>query len=137
LSLNGTGSIVSIEPPKEEWDLIFTQFTNIFYDEDPPLPYLVTGCIINRNVVEVCQVYDKDFEAITIEDIDKCPFSKNINTIGYDWKIYDFDTGQYKVYSNQNYIIKSTEDKYYKLHFIDYYDQQGNKGTPTFEFQEL
>jgi len=137
LSLNGNGSIVSIQPPKEDWDIVFTQYINIFYDENPALPYLVTGCITNRNKVEVAQVFDKDFVAMTLNDVGSYSFSSNINTIGYDWKFYDFGTGQFTVFTNQNYIIKSTEGKYYKLHFIDFYDNFGNKGTPTFEFQEL
>ncbi|NQX98779.1 MAG: hypothetical protein HRT73_13000 [Flavobacteriales bacterium] len=137
LSLNSSGSIASIQPLKEDWDIVFTQYINIFYDQDPPLPYLVTGTITNRNKVEVAQVFDKDFSAITLADVANYSLSPNINTIGYDWKFYDFDTGQYAVDVNQNYIIKSTEGKYFKLHFIDFYNTSGIKGTPTFEFQEM
>jgi hypothetical protein len=135
LSLNG--NLASVQPPKENWDLAFTQYTNIFYDETPITPYLVAGCLSNRNNVEVAQVFNKDFNNITIADVNNYPFSTNINTIGYSWKEYDFNTSTYIIYYTKNYIIKSTEGKYYKLHFIDFYDNLGIKGTPTFEFQEL
>jgi len=135
LSLDG--KLVSIEPPKEDWDLVFTQYTNIFYDEVPVTPYLVSGCLSNRNKVEVAQVFNKDFNSITISDVTNYSFSNYINTIGYSWKEYDFDTSTYIIYYAKNYLIKSTEGKYYKLHFIDFYDSFGIKGTPTFEFQEL
>lgn len=137
LSLIGVGSTLSIQPSKEDWDLVFTQYTHIFYDEDPPNPYLVTGVLMNRNKVEVAQVFDKDFSSITLTDVDAYSFSIEINTLGYDWKYYEPTTGQYTVLLDKNYIIKSAEGKYFKLHFIDFYNNFGAKGTPTFEFQEL
>ena len=135
LSLNG--NLANIEPPNENWDLAFTQYTYIFYDETPITPYLVTGCLSNRNKVEVAKVFDKDFADITLSDINNYTFSTDIDVIGYSWKEYDFNTSSYIIYYSKNYIIKSTEGKYYKIHFIDFYDTFGIKGTPTFEFQEL
>lgn len=133
LSLDG--NLAAIAPPKEDWDLHFSQYTHFYYNDGTT--YLVTGCLSNRNKVEVTPVFDKAFTDITIDDVATHTFSKNINTIGFDWKEYDFDEGSYIIYYTKNYIIKSTEGKYYKLHFIDFYDNFGIKGTPTFEFQEL
>ena len=70
-------------------------------------------------------------------DKESYSFSNNINTIGYDWKEYSFSSGSYTIFTDKNYIIKSTEGKYFKFHFIDFYDALGTKGTPIFEFQEL
>jgi hypothetical protein len=133
--LSLSGGIVSVEPPKEDWDISFTQYTHYYYNGQTT--YLVTGCLGNRNKVEIAQVFNIDFTTITLSDINNYIFSDNINTIGYDWKAYSFSTGSYTIFSDKNYIIKSTEGKYYKLHFIDFYDSTGTKGTPTFEFQEL
>ena len=133
--LSLSGGIVSVEPPKADWDISFTQYTHYFYNNQAT--YLVSGCLGNRNKVEIAQAFNKDFTALTLNDINNYTFSTNINTIGYDWKEYSFATGSYTVFSDKNYIIKSTEGKYYKLHFIDFYDSNGIKGTPTFEFQEL
>jgi hypothetical protein len=121
---------------KEEWDIQFTQYTHIF-EGNPPTPYLVSGALSNRYMVDVAEVFDKDFSEITLEDATIYPFSKDINTIGYDWKEYSFNSGGYSIFSDKNYLIKTAEGKYYKFHFIDFYDASGNKGTPTFEFQEL
>lgn len=133
--LSLSGNLVAIEPPKEGWDISFTQYTHFYHNDQTT--YLVTGCVGNRNKVKITQLFDKDFSTITINDINNYAFSKNINNIGFDWKEYNFGTGKYTVFSDKNYIIKSTEGKYYKLHFIDFYDGLGIKGTPTFEFQEL
>lgn len=130
-----TNSLVTVEPPKEDWDISFTQFSHYFHDHE--LAYLVTGVLTNRNGVEVVQVYDKDFLDITSEDLSQYQFSTALNVIGYDWKYYAFSEGTYLTKPEKNYIIKSTEGIYYKLHFIDFYNAQGDKGTPTFELQEL
>ena len=134
LSLDG--NIVSAQPEKGGWDLVFSQYTHVF-EGNPPTPYLVTGCLSNRNKVEVAAVFDKDFDSITLDDKESYSFYSEINSIGYNWKEYSFSTGSYTIFIDKNYIIKSTEEKYYKFHFIDFYDALGAKGNPTFEFQEL
>lgn len=137
LALNSTNNIVSIEPEKATWDLAFSQYMHIFYEQGLPTPYLVNGVLSNRNNVEIATIFNKDFEAITIDDVSTSNFSTSINTIGYNWKEYSFMTASFIIFNRQNYLIKSTEGKYFKLHFIDFYDNLGTKGTPTFEFQEL
>lgn len=135
LSLDG-GSIKDIEPSKEGWDLMFSQYTHIFKGT-PRTPYLVTGALTNRNKVEVAQVFDLDFLDINRNHINQYTFSSDINRVGYDWKEYLFSSGSYIIFTDKNFIIKSTEGRYYKLHFINFYDDLGAKGSPTFEFQEL
>ncbi len=61
----------------------------------------------------------------------------NVDVIGYSWKEYNFGSSTYEVDPSKNYIIKTTEGMYYKIHFIDFYNDQGDKGTPVFETQLL
>lgn len=124
--------IREIQPPRENWDLVFTQYSHLF---EPDFPYLVTGILSNRNGVEIAEIFDKPFAEITLEDVNNTDFTLAIDEIGYDWK--SFTGSGYEIHLNQNYIIKSTEGIYFKLHFIDFYDDQGEKGTPTFEVQQL
>lgn len=133
--LSFAGSIKNIEPPKEDWDLMFTQYTHYF--SDTKTSYLVTGCVTNRHKVLTAQVFNKPFENINLDDVNQYVFYNTINKIGYNWKEYNYNTGVYEIFYDMNYIIKSTEEKYFKLHFIDFYDTFGVKGTPVFEFQEL
>ena len=133
--LNG-GSQVSIEPPKSDWDICFTQYTHIFHDLNDT-PYLVSGALLNRNVVEGSEDFENDFMDINFESILTHPTNFTKDIIGYDWKYFDFETGKYSVDPSQNFIIKSTEGIYFKLHFTDFYNETGEKGYPKFEFQEL
>ncbi len=137
LTFDNGGEILEIEPPKNTWDIVFTQYTHIFYDEEPIIPYLVTGCLINRHNTKAILDGSIAFEDITFEYAQGKMLSSNINSIGYDWKFYDFDTGSYLVFPEMNYIIQDSDGYYYKLHFVDFYDTQGQKGSPKFEFQRL
>ncbi|MGY8929487.1 MAG: HmuY family protein [Flavobacteriales bacterium] len=126
---------VDIEPLSSDWDMLFTQYTNLFYD--PFSAYLVTGVLINSQYITVAIDSEKEFNEITYEDIESYSFSSNQDVIGYDWKDFDFDSGFYLIYAEKNYIIKNGLDQYFKIHFIDFYDDLGEKGNPTFEIQQL
>ena len=60
-----------------------------------------------------------------------------MNAIGWDWKQYDMSSGPYTVDVTKNYIVKNQNGLYFKLRFIDFYDDIGEKGAPKFELQKL
>lgn len=131
-----TGSSVTIAPPLGSYDMVFTHYTMQFYSPDPYLAYLVTGAVNGFSGVRTAQIMG-NFGNITLDDTLNHPFSTDEDAIGYDWKDYSFDTGTYEVYSNQVYIIKDSEGYFFKLHFIDFYDEQGQRGSPKFEVMPL
>ncbi len=130
-----TGAIADIAPPRESWDLIFTQYTHIFYEPEET-PYLVTGCLLNDSKTRALQVEEGiDFKDVDQEYASELILEKNRNVLGYNWKTF---TGNgYEVDSDQLFVIQDREGFFYKLRFIDFYDEAGNKGAPTFEFQQL
>lgn len=132
-SFDNVNTVLAIEPPKDEWDMCFTQYTHVFYN--PTQPYLVTGCITNRYQTSVAKAPVSDFNAIVYSTVESYSFSSNINTIGYDWKTFSGST--YITDPSKIYILKNRHDKYYKLHFIDFYNSSGLKGNPTWEYQAL
>lgn len=131
-----SGSAVAIAPPLGAYDMVFTQYTEQFYAPDPYLSYIVTGTVNGYSGARVAQL-NGDFASVTLADTINHPFSTDEDIIGYDWKDYSFDTGTYVVYSNQIYIVQDREGYFYKLHFIDYYDEQGQRGSPKFEVVPL
>ena len=130
------GSLVSVEPPKADWDIVFTPYTHIYYDMDN-LPYTVTGCLLNHYNTAAAKDTTHDFTAITYDNISGYTFSTDINTIGFDWKTYSFTTSTYTTDVKKNYIIRDSEGIYYKLHFIDFLNASGEKGNPKWEYQRL
>tara|TARA_A100001035_G_scaffold270722_1_gene258144 strand:- start:3314 stop:4285 length:972 start_codon:yes stop_codon:yes gene_type:complete len=130
-------STIISSPNKDDWDLLFSQYTHLYADSIVPA-YLVTGTLINqKSGIEVAIDSVNTFSDIIFSNINNYTFKNNQDIIGYNWKLYDFDNGYYIINSNISYIIKNTEGRYYKLRFIDFYNDVGVKGYPTFEVQEI
>lgn len=128
-----TLSAVSIEPNTQDWDLHFTQYIHTF--SDPYLPYLVSGVILNPYNTFAVADSTLDFQKIDINMAKTFKLSQKTDVIGYAWK--NFSNNIYTINTHWNYIIRDSKGFYYKLHFIDFYDDRGTKGFPKFEFQQL
>ena len=133
---------LTLEPPKYEWDLEFTQYTTLLVtDGGEPYPYLVTGVLSNPSNIVVAQDTLYDFSSISLDIAEKLIYSRNLDEIGYDWKaiVGDVNTGNvsYVIVQGRNYIIRDNSGFYYKLRFTSFYSNTGDKGYPTFEYQRL
>lgn len=132
-SMSGNGSVIDLEPNKETWDLLFTNYCHVF---DSHTPYSVVGILSNRYGVKVQEV-TTPFASLKYSDIVEANFEDRLDVIGYDWKTYDFDNGNYIIGSNRTFVVKTINGRYFKMRFIDFYDDNGVKGAPKFELQEL
>jgi hypothetical protein len=130
-----TNSQVMVEPPKAAWDLVFTQYTFVFYDKIPAVPYLVTGCLLNRYrtfaYADTVHKFEQTFQNVVSEK----HFTNDISAIGYDWKV--FNGSKYTIRSSNNYIVRTANGLLYKLHFTGFYNNAGVKGNPQWEYQQL
>jgi hypothetical protein len=129
-----TNQVMHIEPEKNAYDICFSQYTALFYN--PFQPYLVTGVVTNP-AIRVALDKQVNFDEIDYTQAAGFTFSKAKDVIGYAWKEYDFDNDTYRIYSGNTYIIQDPAGFYYKLHFVDFYDDKGSRGSPAFEFQQL
>ncbi|MEI6748691.1 MAG: HmuY family protein [Bacteroidales bacterium] len=138
-SFKNGGGLAAPEPPKQQWDLLFTQYSTIlFTDAGDPQPYLLTGVLINRSGLEVAVDSAIAFSSINYETAQSMTYSNALDIIGYDWKKVDSENGYtYTVRYNVNYVIKDAEGYYYKLRFTGFYNELGEKGFPVFEYQQL
>ena len=128
---------IDLEPEKHSWDLIFTRYRHVYYEMNPIVPYSVTGVLLNPNKVVCYKDSLIGFNQIDINVAKQFTLSNKKDIIGFDWKNYDFALGRFDVIRKYTYIIKDTKGIYYKLRFIDFYDEQGLKGAPKFEIQRL
>ena len=129
---------INIEPKKEYWDLLFTQYTHLFLDNEETPAYLVTGVLTNYlNNIMVATDTINTFKDIELNMIDQYNFTNEQNEIGYNWKLYNFSSQSYIVKADITYIISDIDGRYFKLHFIDFYNDNGEKGNPKFEIQKL
>jgi hypothetical protein len=137
ISLLKKKKAASVSPPKENWDLLFTRHLRIFFVDGDSIPYLVTGVLLNPWNTLAARDSLHSFEEINREMIAEFEFTPARDVIGYDWKRYDFNSNQYSIVPQRNYLIRDAAGYYYKLRFTGYYDENGRKGVPQFEFQQL
>ncbi|MBE0639801.1 MAG: HmuY family protein [Bacteroidales bacterium] len=141
-SFDTKDEISTLEPERDQYSLLFTQYTTLlFTDVGDPYPYLVTGVLLNRFQTLAALVQDRSFDEIDLGFATGLELSSQNDRIGYDWKEVkgDLEGGNvfYEVWSDYNYIIRDHQGFYFKMRFVGFYNQQGEKGYPTFEFQRL
>ena len=100
-----TNSELSREPASEDWDLLFTQYTTFI-----PTPYTVTGILQNKEVA-VADLRGLP-DAPTFNDWFPQTYSNEINTIGYDWKVF---TSSFVIEDSLVYFIKAKTGDIWKL----------------------
>jgi len=138
-SFSKNGYQIEIEPERNAWDLLFSQYSTTLYTDQGgiPTPYLVLGVILNPNAVMAALLTGVDFNKVDFEYVKNLPLSTRKDMIGYEWKKYSFTSGTYEVQTQNIYIIKDTHGYLYKLRFISFYNNNGDKGYPRFEFVRL
>lgn len=121
-----------LEPEIQDWDILFTQYTQLFTQFDPPVPYPVRGVLMNPYEVQATSRY----EEIGFEELGRLDIVANMtdeeDIIGYDWKEFDINQDSYAV--NQSpYGIQTYEGNIYKLRFLSFVDSDNSRGYPTFQ----
>lgn len=132
-----TDQLVEVEPFQQDWDLVFTYYSYRYPDG---IPYWLTGALLNRFEVMAALVEDNtlNWENLTLSDTAQVVFSGEIDKIGFDWKEYLFGPpARFVTYSEKIYLLRDTEGYYYKLRFLDFYNDEGLKGFPQLEFTLL
>ncbi len=117
--------VVDREPPKENWDLLFTRYY------DPSAFYTVTGVLVKPGV-KTGEVLGVSPESA---DTTMTTFSDAPATIGYDWKTFNMDTYMYTVADDRTYFIKISENSVYKLYFTGF--DGGSTGIARFTTEKI
>lgn len=134
LNLDSSATSI-IEPPRSTWDLAFTQYTHTFH-EPSYQPYLVSGCLLNRyNTRAAVMDTASKFSSAAAADVREDLLLTALNTIGYDWKMFTGST--YVTNTKKAFFIADQHGFRYKLHFVDFINAAGIKGSPKFEYQAL
>lgn len=102
------GNVLDREPLATEWDLLFTKYTAFV-----PIPYAVTGILQNADVT-VAEVHPVP-NPQTYSNYHSLDFRSEINTIGWDWKSYDFNSGSYVLEDSLVYFVKKDEGNVWRL----------------------
>ncbi len=146
-SFASNGAVVQQAPPSADWDFVFTKYTHVYFSEPLNSPYRyypVCGALLNIWNQTSCTVMKLDsvadyvpFSDFKYANVAGRPFSSDADEIGFEWKYYDFNNSQYFITPDLYYVLKDRNGFYYKMRMIDFYDQSGNKGTITLEYQRI
>lgn len=138
-SLHQFAEVNDIEPVKTSYDLHFITYGYSFYDQNPVLHYIVVGCLLNPTNTMAYKDSVMGYNTFTKEASNNLQYSNHWDVIGYDWKKIDWASGStdYLIDKRYTFIIRTQNNRYYKLRFLDFYSPTGEKGSPKFEFVEL
>jgi len=135
-SFSNGGSVASVQPPDSDWDICFTQYSTILFDNNNvATPYLVRGVYQNMSGTAAARDTINSYYSISSGDIAGYTMSSSQDAIGYEWKDYKNDS--YNINPGIFYIIKDQKGIYYKLKFAGFYNKAGQKGYPSFQCQQL
>ncbi|NOZ46880.1 MAG: hypothetical protein GXO79_08865 [Chlorobi bacterium] len=141
-SFNNGGEILNLEPDNNNWQILFSQYTGKTPDDyGHMVDYFVQGVLLNRDGIQAVVDTIHSFAEIDYELAQTFNYSSKMDTIGHMWKTVSINMETYEsTYicdTNRIQIIKTPNNIYYKLRFLDYYNRDGQKGYPSFEYQKL
>lgn len=123
-----TNALISREPTRTSWDLLFTQYKQLIPAGPGPLvPYTLTGVLSNlaTEIADVRHLNPDDIDGSNFKTIMTTKSTITIHTdkIGADWKTYvnPGPSGYYQLDDSASYIIKSKNTlNYWQMQFMRY-----------------
>lgn len=130
------GGPLHLAPPRADWDLLFTNYLHVYEPETDPFPYQVTGALLNPWNHRGGRFEGTDFAEFALTAELEPALTPAWDAIGFDWKSFDFDLG-YTVYEELTFAVDCGATGRYALAFTGFYDEQGERGAPQFQFRRL
>ena len=121
-----TGDIVDVP---SDYDLVFQRYITPLPDgTGDTIDYTVTGVLLSQGTEAVAAV---GVDPMTVDEAEyKDQYSPKLETIGHQWKIFDFQSG-WLVDADKAYFVKTNEGEIYKIVFLDF--EGSSTGVTTFE----
>jgi|GEM_PF-537056 len=117
----------------EGWDLGFRRQLIIVNGQGGALVAVLDGVNFDELTAAPEEGYITD-EVDLAGNVEESRLAFNKNGLWYD---YDFNTHTLSPKANRVYVVVSTEGRAFALRMIDYYDDAGTSGYPTFEVKEI
>lgn len=119
---------LDLDPPAEEWDLLFTKYSARLA---PGVFYPVTG-VLTSGDIQVAKAGPVDTGTA---DYRQYSFSTNISAVGYDWKSYDPVQFQYEIKDSTLYWLMRPDSSIYRLIFTSF--EGASSGNLSFNLKKL
>ncbi|MFN8298836.1 MAG: T9SS type A sorting domain-containing protein [Chitinophagales bacterium] len=109
-----TNQVLDKEPANNTWDIQFLKYAAL--DVLPDSAYPVVGVWSNKSA----NIARRTGVESTSNDNTGLSYSRRLNTIGWNWKYYDFQNNAYQVEDSLSYFIQTYGGLEYKLVFTGY-----------------
>lgn len=134
--------VVQPEPVKTDWDMVFTRYRTVFAGlntDGGDLPYLVNGILINTyNTLGASDsTRDFNFNDFGLKEAQTFDLNNRRESIGYNWKLVNINTAEYTILPKRMLLLKDQQQQLWKFHFVSFYDENGQRGKPQFEYIRL
>ncbi|HWB62375.1 MAG TPA: T9SS type A sorting domain-containing protein, partial [Chitinophagales bacterium] len=105
--------VMDKEPAASQWDMLFLRYAA---SDAGQLPKPETGVWVNKGVqIEPAAPVD-----VTLNSYTGFTFESELNTIGWDWQIYDGQHGTYSVKDSLAYFVQTSGGELYKIVFTGF-----------------
>ena len=131
-----TNGIVLPDPPKESYDISFTRYHYVYRNLGNFL-YEVNGVRLNPYKTLGTADSTINFNNVNENSAMLNHFTDQQDVIGFDWKQFSFATQLYEMKPWKCYAVKTMESEIYKLHFLAFYSNTGERGHILFEYDRL
>ncbi|TXD49082.1 HmuY family protein [Polaribacter sp. IC073] len=135
-----TESEALVAPKKENWDLNFTVFTN----EIKGYGSYGYSDFITNNTKAAATVYMIDteetsftYDSFSLTDIDATKFTTDQRSIGSSWRNGGGPGSLPSLKENVFYVVNDTDGNLYKLQFLAFTNEAGERGYPKFVYSLL
>ncbi len=133
---------VKVAPEKNSWDIMYSTFTEHLNLGAPGLdiPYGFKDFIVlNRNNTSVAMVMNADFAfaAFSMENTANLTFESATDGLGENWRQGGGPGSAPSLYEDRFFVIKDSEENYYKVRFNRLTSTGGERGYPEFTFELL
>lgn len=134
-----TNQILQVQPLKNEWDLCFTVFTNLVTNNagESSGSYGFSDFVSN-NLLANAKAFmikgnDEDFENYVLNESEaETKLLNDQRAIGSRWRsVFN------GVYPNKFFILKDPEGNWYKIKFLAFKNENGERGYPKFKYKLL
>lgn len=125
---------------RDNWDMVITTYKQTVTEETlgTTMPYILRGVLTNPNKVKVLELNNViDFNLIDLNYAKSLVLSNYLNEIGYDWKTWSLTANKYTVNQKKIFIILDAKGNYFKMRFVDFYNDKGEKGFPKIAWELL
>jgi hypothetical protein len=126
VSLDKVGSVYHLEPPKDDWDIMVTnyidttRYRNVYTKSDSinDRYTLFDGILLNPYNHGVA-IDTNGFNSIGFFDVGEYTYMNNKNFIGNQWYDWDEVNRKYRLSSTNTFVVKHGRLNYYVLEFRD------------------